>query len=97
MEKLTYLCENLSNFQNLQLRALFLVLALVNRVGDHYAVQIAGIDPLDGITAQYAVGHESPDKRGAFLLEQFCCTGDCVGGVSQVVNENGYFAFDLAD
>jgi hypothetical protein len=84
------------NLQDLQLGTLELMLALIDRIGHHDAIQRAGIDALDGVPAQHAVGDERVDARGPLLLEQLRRARDRVGRVGQVVDQDRGFARHFA-
>ena len=55
-EKATYLSENLSDLQNLQLRTPLHVFLLGHTIRHHDPIQCTGVYPLDRIAAEHAVG-----------------------------------------
>lgn len=85
------------NIQHLQLRTAFLVFLLRDTVRHHHLIQRAGIDPLDRIAGKHAVGEQGIDFRGALLFQEFGGAGDGVGGVGEVVDEDGEARGDVAD
>lgn len=85
------------NIQHLQLRTPFLMFLLRHTVRHDHLIQRAGIDPLDCIARKHAVGQQRVDFRGALLLEECGGAGDGVGGVGEVVDEDGEARGDVAD
>lgn len=94
---LTHLSENVADLQDLELGAAAQVLTLVHTVGHHHLVEGAGVDALNGVTAQDAVGDESIHLGGTLLLEELGRPGNGVGGIRQIVNKNCGPVADIAD
>ena len=84
----TYLGEDVSYFQNLQLLAALLVLLLVDTIGDNNLVNGTSIDAVDSITTQHAMSDESDDLVGALLLQELGCASDGVGSVGKIVDKD---------
>lgn len=70
---------------------------LVDRVGHNDLVECAGIDTIDGVAAQDAVGDERIHLGGTFLLQQLGRTRDGVGRVGQVIDEDSYAVGHVSD
>lgn len=73
------------------------MIILWHGVGDDNLIQRARIYALHGITGEYTMSDQREDPGRAFLFEKFGCASDGVGRVSEVVDEDGGAAFDLAD
>jgi hypothetical protein len=91
----TYLGEDISYFENLQLLATLLVLLLINAVGDNNLVNGTSIDTVDGITTEHAVSDESDDLAGTLLLQELGCASDGVGSIGKIVDKNGDAVCDI--
>jgi len=91
----TYLGEDVSNFEHLQLLTTLLVLLLVDTVGDNNLVNGTSIDAINGITTQHAVGDESDDLVGTLLLQELGCASDGVGGVGKIVDKDSDTVCDV--
>ena len=89
--------EDVANLQDLQLGALLEVLFLGYGVGGDDFVNRTGVDTLHSISGEHAVGDECVDLLSTFLLQKLGGTSDGVGGISQVVYENGSAATDFAN
>lgn len=91
----TYLGEDVSYFENLQLLTTLLVLLLVNAVGDDNLVNGTSIDAVDGITTEHAVSDKSNDLAGTLLLQELGCASDGVGSVGKIVDKDGDTVCDI--
>jgi len=89
--------EYIAHFQHLQLGASCLVFSLVNCVGHDHFVECAGVDAIDRITTQNAVRDERIYLSCTFLLQQLRGTGYGVGGIGEIVDENGSAVCDVSD
>ena len=85
------------NIQHLELRTPFLVFLLRYAVRHHDFIQRTGVDAVDGLPAENAVGEQGVDFGCALFFEEFCRTGDGVRGVGEVVDEDGEPVGDVAD
>lgn len=72
------LSEDAPDIQNLQFRTPPLMLFLRHAVRHDDLIQCAGIDPLDCIAGQYAMGQQGEHFRRALLLEELGGPGDGV-------------------
>lgn len=88
----THLGKNVTDFEHLQLGTSFAMFRLIDGVCDNDLVQSTGVDPVDGIAAQDAMGDEGIDFACAFLLEEFGGASDGVASVCKIINEDGDFA-----
>lgn len=88
--------EDLTNVQNFQLGAQSEVLVLGNTIRYNDLIQWGSIDPIDGISAEDTMGEECVDFGGTLLLQKLRSSGDCVGSVGQIINENGYAARNIS-
>jgi hypothetical protein len=91
----TYLGEDVSYFQNLQLLAALLVLLLVDTVGNNNLVDGTSIDAVDGIAAEHAVSDESDDLVGTLLFQELGCASDGVGSVGKIVDKDSDTVCDV--
>lgn len=91
----TYLGEDVSYFENLQLLTTLLVLLLVNAVGDDDLVNGTSIDAVDGITTEHAVSDKSNDLAGTLLLQELGCASDGVGSVGKIIDKDGDTVCDV--
>lgn len=85
---MTYLGENISDFEYLQLSTALLMLCLVDAVGNHDLVKRTSIDSVDGITTEDTVGDESDHLGGSLLLQELGSTSDGVRSVGKIIDEN---------
>lgn len=97
MDSTDSLGENVADLQDFQLGAGGQVLLLRHGVGRDDLVEGAGVDALDGVAGEDAVGDERVDGLRAFLLEELGGAGDGVGGVCQVVDEDGRAVAHFSD
>jgi hypothetical protein len=89
--------EHVANLQDLELGARLEVLLLGHGVGGDDFVDGAGVDALDGIAREYAVSDECIHGLGTFLLQELGGACDGVGGIGQVIDEDGGAATDFTD
>jgi hypothetical protein len=89
--------EDVADLEDLELRAARFVLCLVHRVGHDHLVEGAGINAIDGISAQDPVGDERIHLGSALLLQQLRRTRDRVRCVCQVIDEDGRAVRDVSD
>lgn len=82
--------EDLTNVQNFQLGTQSEVLILRNTIRYNDLIQWGSINPIDGISAEDTVGEECVDLGRALLLQKLRSSGDCVGSVRQIIDENCY-------
>jgi hypothetical protein len=94
---MAHLSKDVADFEDLQLGTPLLVLRLVDRVGYDDLVKRTGVDAINGITAQDAVRDERIHLGSALLLQQLGGTCDGVGGVGQIVDEDGGAVCDVTD
>lgn len=66
------------------------MLVLGNAIRYNNLVQWRSIDPIDGISAENTVGEKCVDFGRALFLQKLRGSGDCVGSIGQVIDENGY-------
>lgn len=62
-----------------------------------YLIDRASIDAVDSVATENAVSDEGIDLCRTLFLQQLCCPGYGVGGVSQVINQNGSPLCNIAD
>jgi hypothetical protein len=94
---MAHLSKDVADLEDLQLGTPLLVLRLVDRVGYDDLVKRAGVDAINGIAAQDAVRDERVHLGSALLLQQLGGTCDGVGGVGQIVDENGGAVCNVTD
>lgn len=70
---------------------------LRHAVGNHDLIQRTGVDAFDGVSAQDPVREQCDDCSCALFLEELCCSGDGVGGVCEVIDEDGGAVAHVAD
>lgn len=85
------------NLQDDELRAPLLMFPLIDRVSDHDSVQRTGIDSLDCVAAEHAMRDQGVHFRGTLLFEEFGRPRDGIGGVGEIVDEDGGSAGHFAD
>jgi hypothetical protein len=73
-----------------------LFVAQRNRIGDHEAGEVCGLEPLDGRPAQHRVRRGDVDFLDAVLVQRFGGAGDGAGRADHVVEHHRDFALDLA-
>lgn len=93
----TDLSEDIADLEDLQFGTPLLMLSLINSISDNDLVEGTGVDAIDSVTAEHAVGDKSINSTGALLLDQFGSTSDGVAGVSQIVNEDRRLARNITD
>lgn len=81
--------EHTPDLQHLELGTQPHMLVLRHTVGDDDFVEVGAVDALAGIAGEDAVGDEGVDAAGAGFLEQLGGAGDGVGGVCEIVDEDG--------
>lgn len=87
----------IAHLQDLQLRTPRLMLRLIHRIRDNYLIQRTGINPLNRIAAENAVRNQRIHLRRALLLQQLRGARNGVGGIGQVVDEDGGAVRDVPD
>jgi len=91
------LCKHVAHFKHFQLGTTRLVLSLIDRVRDYDLVQCAGVDAIDSIAAQDAVGNERIHLGRALLLQQLRGPSNGIRGICQVVDEDGGALCNVSD
>jgi len=81
--------EDTADVQDLKLGTQFLVLLLWHAVRDDDLVDRRSIDAGNRIAAEDAVGEKRVDVCGALAFHKLGGAGNCVGGVCEIVNEDG--------
>jgi hypothetical protein len=89
--------KNVAHLKHFQLGASRLVFCLINSVGYHDLVERTGVDAIDRVAAQDAVGDERIHLVRTFLLQKLCSTGDGVRGIGKIVDEDRSAARDISD
>lgn len=92
-----HLSEDVADFQNFQLRTALLVFGLGDAIGHDDFIQRTGVDAFDRVSAQNTVREQRDDGCGALFLEELRRSGDGVGGVGEVVDEDGGAVGHVAD
>ena len=81
--------EDGANIQNIQLRPqASLVFVLRHRVGYNHLVQGRGLDTVDGVPAEDAVGQEGVDLGSTLFLQELGGACDGVARICDVVEQN---------
>jgi hypothetical protein len=93
----THLAENVADFQDLQLWASAQVVNLIHTVGHNNLVKGTGVDALDSVATQDSMSDKGIYLRCTFPLEQLGSTSNGIGGVRQIINQNGYPITDIAN
>jgi hypothetical protein len=91
------LSEDVAHLKDLELRASRFVLGLIDSVCDDHFVERAGVDALDRVSAQDAVRDEGIHLRCALFLQKLCRTGNGIGGIREVVDQNRDAIFHVSD
>lgn len=86
-----------SNFKDFQLWTQAAMFVLRNAVRYDDLVKSGSVDARDGISTEYAVGEQSVDVCSTLLLQQFGSSCDSIGGIRQIVNEDGNSIGNLAN
>ena len=89
LRKISHLCENVTNFQDLQLGTPAQVFRLVDAVSDNDLVESTGVDAVNGITAQNPMCNQRNNLGCTFPFHKFGSACDRVRRVCEVINENG--------
>jgi hypothetical protein len=89
--------EHVANLQDLEFGAGLQVLLLGHGVGGDDLVDGAGVDALDRVAGENTVCDERVHSLRAFLLQELGGACDGVGGIGQVIDEDGGAATDFTD
>jgi hypothetical protein len=73
------------------------VVNLIHAVGHNDLVKRTSVDALDSVTTQDTMSEKGIYLRCTFLLEQLGSTSNSIGGIRQIVNQNGYSITDIAN
>lgn len=84
-----HLCKHVANLEYLQLRTPRFVFVLINSVGDYNFVKRTGVDAVDSVSTENAVGDQCIHLRSTLFLHQFGRASDGIRCVCQIVDEDG--------
>lgn len=72
------------------------VLLLGHTIGNDYLVKITVVDAINSVAAEDAVSDQRVNHSGAFFLQQSGCACNGVGGVGEIVDQDGRSVSDVA-
>lgn len=85
----THLSEDVPDFQNLQFRTPLLVFVLRHTIRNDHFIQRASVDAFDRVSTQDTVRKQCDDGGSALFFKEFRRSGDGVGGIGEVIEEDG--------